>query len=78
MVEKNLYKRLYALVQWKNYFVITTNVDHQFQKNGFDKERLFYMQGNYELFQCSRACHNKTYDNKNYIEEMVKMKFLHI
>ena len=36
------------------------------------------MQGNYELFQCSRACHNKTYDNKNYIEEMVKMKFLHI
>lgn len=75
---KNLYKRLYALVQWKNYFVITTNVDHQFQKNGFDKERLFYIQGNYELFQCSRACHNKTYDNKNYIEEMVKMKFLHI
>lgn len=47
---KNLYKRLYALVQWKNYFVITTNVDHQFQKNGFDKERLFYIQGNYELF----------------------------
>ena len=75
---KDFYKRLYALVQWNNYFVITTNVDHQFQKNGFDKERLFYIQGNYELFQCSRAYHNKTYDNKNYIEKMVKMKFLNI
>ena len=65
-----LYKHLLNII--KNYFVITTNVDHQFQLSGFDKERLFYTQGDYGLFQCSKACHNKTYDNKEIVEEMIK------
>lgn len=69
---KELYRRLYELVKDKNYFVITTNVDHQFQKVGFDKKRLFYMQGDYGLFQCGRACHDKTYDNKEIVLEMIK------
>lgn len=68
---KELYKRLFQLVKDKNYFVITTNVDHQFQKAGFDKQRLFYMQGDYGLFQCSKACHNKTYDNEEIIKNMI-------
>lgn len=68
---KELYKRLFQLVKDKNYFVITTNVDHQFQKAGFDKQRLFYMQGDYGLFQCSKACHSKTYDNEEIIKEMI-------
>lgn len=67
-----LYERLYKLVSNKNYFVITTNVDHQFQKAGFNKERLFYMQGDYGLFQCSLPCHNKTYDNEQIIKQMIK------
>ena len=50
--------------------MITTNVDHQFQKAGFDKERLFYTQGDYGLWQCSMPCHKRTYDNK---EKVVKM-----
>jgi NAD-dependent SIR2 family protein deacetylase len=66
-----LYKELLSLVEEKNYFVITTNVDHQFQKTGFDKRRLFYTQGDYGLFQCSRACHNKTYENESLIMQMV-------
>lgn len=66
-----LYKELLSLVEEKNYFIITTNVDHQFQKTGFDKRRLFYTQGDYGLFQCSRACHNKTYENESLIMQMV-------
>ena len=57
------YKRLLALVKDRDYFVLTTNTDHQFQKAGFDKKRLFYTQGDFGLWQCSRACHPKTYDN---------------
>lgn len=69
---KELYKRLFQLVKDKNYLVITTNVNHQFQKAGFDKKRLFYMQGDYGLFQCSKACHNQTYDNEEIIiKEMI-------
>lgn len=64
------YADLLGLVQDKNYFVITTNVDHQFQKAGFDKKRLFYMQGDYGLFQCSVPCHNKTYGNEEQIRKM--------
>lgn len=66
-----LYKRLFELVKEKNYFVITTNVDHEFQKAGFDKNRLFYTQGDYGLFQCSEPCHNKTYDNEDQIMKMI-------
>ena len=55
---KPVYGDLLALVRNKDYFVITTNVDHCFQKAGFDKNRLFYTQGDYGLFQCSEPCHN--------------------
>ncbi|MBR7084587.1 MAG: Sir2 silent information regulator family NAD-dependent deacetylase, partial [Oscillospiraceae bacterium] len=71
-VDNGTYKRLFELVKDKDYFVITTNVDHQFQKAGFDKNRIFYTQGVYGLFQCSVPCHKKTYDNKKIITEMVK------
>ncbi len=68
---KPVYNRLFDLVKNKDYFVLTTNVDHCFQKAGFDKERLFYTQGDYGLFQCSHPCHNKTYDNEETIRKMV-------
>lgn len=58
-------------VQDKDYFVLTTNVDHCFQKAGFDKHRLFYTQGDYGLWQCSKPCHDKTYDNETVIKKMV-------
>ncbi len=67
----NPYSDLLTLVKDKNYFVLTTNVDHQFQLAGFDKKRLFYTQGDYGLWQCSKACHNKTYDNENTVRKMV-------
>ena len=69
--EKPVYDNLYKLVQDKDYFVITTNVDHQFQKGGFDKNRLFYTQGDYGLWQCSAPCHEKTYDNKDRVVKML-------
>lgn len=69
---KKLYKDLLEFVKDKNHFVITTNVDHQFQLAGFDKKRLFYTQGDYGLFQCSEPCHKKTYDNEEIVMEMVK------
>ncbi len=65
------YRDLLELVRDKEYFVITTNVDHQFQRAGFDKSRLFYTQGDYGLWQCSRACHNKTYENEIQVRQMV-------
>lgn len=68
---KPVYDGLYNLVKDKNYFAITTNVDHCFQKAGFDKKRLFYTQGDYGLFQCSVPCHDKTYDNEELIRRMV-------
>jgi len=68
---KPVYQELLKLVQHKDYFVLTTNVDYCFQKAGFDKKRLFYTQGDYGLWQCSRPCHPKTYDNENIIKKMV-------
>lgn len=68
--DNGTYKKLFELVKDKNYFVLTTNVDHQFQKAGFDKHKLFYTQGDYGLFQCSEPCHNKTYDNEEIIRRM--------
>lgn len=65
------YRDLLTLVRDKDYFVLTTNVDHQFQLAGFDKKRLFYTQGDYGLWQCSEACHNKTYDNEDVVRKMV-------
>ena len=69
---KPVYNDLLKLVHDKDYFVITTNVDHCFQKAGFDKKRLFYTQGDYGLFQCSEPCCQETYDNEATIREMVK------
>ena len=66
----DVYKKLFELVKDRNYFVLTTNVDHQFQKAGFDKNRLFYTQGDYGLFQCSEPCHNETYDNEKIVRRM--------
>lgn len=68
---KPVYEELYRLVKDKDYFVITTNVDHCFQKAGFDKKRLFYTQGDYGLFQCVEPCHSKTYENEDRIRAMV-------
>lgn len=68
--DNGVYKKLFELVKNKDYFVLTTNVDHQFQKAGFDKKRLFYTQGDYGLFQCSVPCHNETYDNEKIIRKM--------
>ena len=69
-VDNGTYKRLFELVKDKDYFVLTTNVDHQFQKAGFDKHRLFYTQGDYGLWQCSEPCHQKTYDNEETVRAM--------
>lgn len=66
------YQQLLDLVREKNYFVLTTNVDHCFQRAGFSKDRLFYTQGDYGLWQCSEPCHQKTYDNRAVVEEMLK------
>lgn len=68
---KDTYKTLLNIVKDKDYFVLTTNVDHQFQLAGFDKKRLFYTQGDYGLWQCSKPCHNQTYDNKEIVQQMV-------
>ncbi|MGM9670727.1 MAG: SIR2 family NAD-dependent protein deacylase [Oscillospiraceae bacterium] len=65
------YADLLELVLDKNYFVLTTNVDHQFQLAGFDKARLFYTQGDYGLWQCSEACHQATYDNEATVRQMI-------
>ena len=69
---KPVYENLLELVKDKDYFVITTNVDHCFQKAGFDKERLFYTQGDYGLFQCSEPCTPVTYDNEEMVRSMVE------
>ena len=69
---KPVYKNLLKLVEKKDYFVLTTNVDHCFQNAGFDKKRLFYTQGDYGLWQCSIPCHQKTYDNEDEVKEMMK------
>lgn len=69
---KSTYNKLFELIKKKDYFVLTTNVDHQFQKAGFDKERLFYTQGDFGLLQCSEPCHNLTYDNEETILKMVE------
>ena len=69
---KPVYETLLELVKDKDYFVLTTNVDHCFQKAGFDKKRLFYTQGDYGLFQCSEPCRQETWDNAEIIREMME------
>lgn len=68
---KPVYQLLFELIKDRNYFVITTNVDHCFQKSGFDKDRLFYTQGDYGLFQCSEPCCNETFENEEIVRQMV-------
>ena len=69
---KPVYEKLLDLVKDKDYFVLTTNVDHCFQKAGFEKHRLFYTQGDYGLFQCSKPCHPKNYENEEMVRQMVQ------
>lgn len=66
-----VYQQLLDLLRNRDYFVLTTNVDHCFQRAGFDKQRLFYTQGDYGLFQCSRPCCQETWDNEDVIRAMV-------
>lgn len=66
------YRDLLSIVKGRDYFVLTTNVDHQFQRAGFDKKRLFYTQGDYGLFQCSEPCCRRTYDNEDIVRHMVE------
>ena len=68
---KPVYRNLLELVHDKDYFVLTTNVDHQFQRAGFDKKRMFYTQGDYGLWQCSNPCSQVTYDNEKQVKEML-------
>ena len=69
---KPTYRNLRRLLKGREHFVITTNVDHRFQAVGFSKERLFYTQGDYGLLQCSKPCHQETYDNEALIREMLE------
>ena len=69
---KPVYQQVFELVREKDYFVITTNVDHCFQKAGVDKKRLFYTQGDYGLFQCSGPCCQETFDNESMIRQMME------
>ena len=72
---KPVYSDLLNLVREKDYFVLTTNVDHCFQKVGFNKSRLFYTQGDYGLFQCSEGttelCRTETHDNREIVKKML-------
>lgn len=70
----DLYYKLYDLVKDKDYFIITTNVDHCFQRAGFDKKRLFYTQGDYGLFQCSTPCCQETFDNEEIVKAMYEQQ----
>lgn len=67
-----VYKQLFALLEEKDYFILTTNVDHQFQKAGFQPERMFYTQGDYGRFQCSVPCRQETYDNEDSVRAMIE------
>jgi NAD-dependent SIR2 family protein deacetylase len=67
-----VYDQLFELAKGKDYFVLTTNVDHCFQKAGFDKQRMFYTQGDYGLFQCSVPCSQETYENETMVRRMVE------
>ena len=69
---KPVYENLLKLVADKDYFVVTTNVDHCFQKAGFDKRHLFYTQGDYGLFQCREPCCQETFDNEAVIRQMIE------
>ena len=67
-----LYQELYEIIKGKEYFVLSTNVDGQFYNSGFDKTRVFEVQGDYEYLQCENACHNKLYDNREVVEKWIQ------
>lgn len=69
--ETDVYQKLLKLVENKDYFVITTNVEHQFWINGFENNRIFATQGDYGQIQCSQPCHDRLYDNEEIIKEMI-------
>ena len=75
---KDTYSKLLRLLDGKDFFVITTNVDHQFQLAGFPKQRLFYTQGDYGLWQCCEPCHPETYDNYQFVRRMIEAQGFHI
>lgn len=68
--DNGTYRALRRLMEGRDYQVITTNVDHCFQRAGFDKDRLFYTQGDFGLFQCPLPCHQATYDNEGIVTRM--------
>ena len=68
----SVYQKLLKLVEDKEYFVLTTNVEHQFWINGFDDERIFATQGDYGFLQCEKACHDKLYPNREQVFEWVE------
>ena len=72
--ENETYLNLYNIVENKNYFVITTNVDGRFIDSEFDKDKIFAVQGDFSLFQCSKPCRQETFYNEKYIREMIKYK----
>ena len=72
MPATDLYRLLLNVVKEKDYFVITTNVDGQFEKSGFDRERIFTVQGDYAYLQCANGCHDKLYYNENLVREMAR------
>lgn len=69
--ETELYRTLKALVSGREYFVVTTNVDGQFTKAGFDRDRIFEVQGDYGYLQCAKGCHDKIYYDEGCVREMV-------
>lgn len=71
-IPKDTHKKLLKLLEGKDYFVLTTNIDHTFQRAGFSKEHLCYTQGDFGLFQCSKPCHTDTYDNYATLQKMVR------
>ena len=67
-----LYQELYEIVKNKEYFVLSTNVDGQFYNSGFDKDKVFEVQGDYSYLQCENACHNKLYNNRDLVEQWLQ------
>jgi NAD-dependent SIR2 family protein deacetylase len=59
-------------VKERNYFVITTNVEHQFWKAGFPDEKIFATQGDYGYIQCAAGCHDKVYDDEELVKKMLQ------